>query len=123
MQVALLGLSQAGKSSLFSAITEGRTHDTAATSHQVDREMVKVPDERLEVLTKMYQPKKTTNATIEFLDLPGLSFVDEGQRHDARRLIAEARQAALLVLVVCGFSSDSVAAYRIIMLFLTVKYL
>ena len=112
MQVALLGLSQAGKSCLFSAITEGRVHGGAAAAHQIDREMVKVPDERLGVLTEMYKPKKTTSATIEFLDLPGLSFVDESQRHEARRLIADARQAALLVLVVCGFSSDSVAAYR-----------
>lgn len=112
MQIALMGLSQSGKSCLFSAITEGRTHGSAAAAHQVDHEMVKVPDERLAVLTEMYQPKKTTNATIEFLDLPGLSFVDEARRHEARRLIAEARQAALLVLVVCGFSSDSVAAYR-----------
>ena len=74
--------------------------------------MVKVPDERLAVLSGIYKPKKTTPATVEFLDLPGLSFVDEASRHEARRMIAQARQSDMLVLVLRGFHSADVAAYR-----------
>ena len=34
--------------------------------------MVAVPDERLDALTKMYEPEKTTHAVIEFVDIAGL---------------------------------------------------
>ncbi len=112
MQVALIGLTQSGKSSLFSAITEGQGGSGAAGVGQIERAVVKVPDERLDFLTEMYKPKKTTHATIEFLDLPGFSFVSESGQQEARKLIAQARQSEMLVLVICGFSSSSVAAYR-----------
>ncbi|MBN1766767.1 MAG: redox-regulated ATPase YchF [Sedimentisphaerales bacterium] len=112
MQVALLGLSQSGKSCLFSAVTEGHVHSDAGLAHHADKAIVKVPDHRLEVLTEVYKPKKTIFATIEFLDLPGLNFIEEATRQDARRIIAQARQAAMLVLVVRCFENSSVARYR-----------
>ena len=112
MQVALVGLTQSGKSELFSAATEGHVPHEPPSVHHVAKAMVKVPDDRLQVLTDIYHPKKTTHASIEFLDLPGLSFADEPSRQEARRTIAHARQADMLVLVIRGFQNDSVAAYR-----------
>ncbi|MBN2211829.1 MAG: redox-regulated ATPase YchF [Sedimentisphaerales bacterium] len=112
MQAALIGLTQSGKSTLFSAVTEGHTHAGAAIGHQTDKAVVKVPDDRLAVLTEVYQPKKTTHATIEFLDLPGLSFLDEAHRQEARRIVAQARQADMLVWVVRAFNNPQAAAYR-----------
>jgi GTP-binding protein YchF len=112
MQAALVGLSQSGKSTLFSAITEGQAHGQASAAHQADKAVVKVPDDRLGVLSEIYKPKKTTYATVEFLDLPGLSFVDESSRHEARRIIAQARQADMLTVVLRGFHDEAVAAYR-----------
>ena len=111
MQVALVGLSQSGKSSLFSAVTGGHVHAGAGAAHQADKAVVQVPDERLAVLSDMYKRKKTIHATIEFLDLPGLSFVDEPGKGESRRIIAQARQADMLVVVVRCFESDSVAKY------------
>jgi len=112
MQVALLGLTQSGKTTLFSAVTEGHTRAAAAMAHQADQAVVKVPDERLNVLAQMHHPKKITQATLNLLDLPGLSFVDEAARHDARRLMAQARQADMLVLVLRAFHDPSIAPYR-----------
>jgi len=112
MQVALTGLSQSGKSTLFRAITEGHVHSDAGVTHHADKAIVKVPDERVDRLAAIYKPKKHTYATIEFLDLPGLSFVDEPSRQEARRTVAQARQAAMLVVVVRAFQNDSVARYR-----------
>lgn len=112
MQVALVGMRQSGKSALFAAVAGGHGSAEAGGGHQVGKAVVKVPDERLAVLSDIYKPKKTTPATIEFLDLPGLSFVDEGDRHDARKIIADARQVAMLVFVIRGFENASVAAYR-----------
>jgi len=112
VQAALVGLSQSGKSTLFRAVTEGHVHVGAGTAHQVDKAVVKVPDERVERLVAALKPKKTTYATIEFLDLPGLSFVEESGRHEARRIVAQARQADMLMLVVRAFGDEGVAANR-----------
>ena len=112
MQVALTGLAQSGISTLFAAVAEGHVHAAAGAAHQVDQAVVKVPDERIDKLSAIYKPKKTTHATIEFLALPGLSFADEPGRHEARRIIAQARQADMLVMVLRDFHSESVAAYR-----------
>lgn len=112
MQVALIGLKQSGKSTLFSAITEGHARAGATSAHHVDKAVVKVPDARLGLLTEVYKPKKTVHATTEFLDLPGLSFVDEALRQEARRIVSEARKADMLVWVIRSFASASVATYR-----------
>jgi len=112
MQVALVGLAQSGKSTLFSALTQGHSHAEAGMAHQIDKAIVQVPDTRLEKLSEIYKPKKTTHATIEFLDLPGLSFLDEHSRHDARRLIGQARQSDMLVFVLRNFENASVGTYR-----------
>jgi len=112
MQIAIIGLPQSGKSTLFSAITGGHAHAGAAAAHQVDKAVVKVPDARLAVLTGMYKPKKTTHATLEFVDLPGLNFTDEAGKHEAKRIISQARLADMLVVVVCALQNPSVALYR-----------
>jgi len=112
MQIALMGLSQCGKSTLFSGLRGVPLDNTGGGASQIEQAVIKVPDTRLDVLTKMYQPKKTIPATIDFLDMPGLSFAEESHRQEARRLIGQARQVDMLVLVLCDFASDSVAAYR-----------
>ena len=112
MQVALIGMMQSGKSTLFSAVTGGQVHMGAGASHQADRAVVTVPDDRLETLAELMQPKKVTHATLELLDVPGLNFSDEPGRHEARRIVAQGRQVDMLVWVIRGFHNESVAAYR-----------
>ena len=111
MQIALTGLPQSGKTALFTAMNDGHQAPPSG-AHQLSRAIVKVPDGRLDVLAQMYKPKKVTHATLEFLDLPGLNFAEESGRHEARRIIAEARQADMIVVVVSDFHNDAVAAYR-----------
>ena len=110
MRVALIGPSQSGKSTVFAAVT-GQPPDPAA----MDQEriaVVKVPDERLVWLTDLYKPKKTTEATIEFSDLPGFSLVDAHGQAELKRHLPAVRQADALVAVVRGFESETVAPYR-----------
>jgi len=104
-------MSQSGKSTLFEAVTEGKGAAHAG-GHHAGRAVVSVPDDRVEKLAQVYVPKKKTHATIEFLDLAGLDFTTEPGRHESRRVVAAARQAALLVLVARAFQDDSVMAYR-----------
>ena len=109
MKVALIGMMQSGKSTIMSAIS-GKP---AAMSGSVDigEVVVPVPDERIDWLTELYQPKKTVNATVDCLDLPGLCFTDENTRTAARRLFGNVRTVDMFVIVVRGFESDSVPAY------------
>lgn len=110
MKVALVGLLQSGKSTIFSAISGKDITMTGSTA--IEEAMVSVPDARLEWLTDYYKPKKTVCGTIDCLDLPGFSFGDEHGRAGARRLINQIRTVDALVLVVQAFEDSSVAAYR-----------
>lgn len=110
MKVALLGLLQSGKSTILSAIS-GRAIP-APGSTAIEEAIVPVPDERLDWLTEHYKPKKTTYATIDCLDLPGLNFTDEHGRAAARRLINQIRTVDMLVLVVRAFENPAVPPYR-----------
>jgi ribosome-binding ATPase len=65
MKVALVGLPQSGKTSLFTALT-----GTEPTREKAGMTMgtVKVPDARVDKLSEMYRPKKTTHAVIELVE-------------------------------------------------------
>ena len=101
---------QSGKSSILSAISGKAMPQVGSTA--IEEAMVPVPDERIDWLTELYKPKKTTLATIDSLDLPGLSFTDEHGRAAARRLINQIRNVDMLVLVVRAFDNPSVPPYR-----------
>lgn len=110
MKVALIGLLQSGKSTLFSAISGKAIPPIGSIA--IEEAIVPVPDDRLDWLTTLYKPKKTTTATIVCLDLPGFSFADDHGRAAARRLINKIRTVDLLVLIVRAFESSDVPPYR-----------
>ena len=110
MKVALLGLLQSGKSTILASLSGKAIPAIGATA--IEEAIVPVPDERLDWLTRYYKPKKTTYATIDCLDLPGLNFADEHGRAAARRLINQIRTVELLVLVVRAFENPAVPVYR-----------
>ena len=74
MKLGIVGLPNVGKSTLFNAITnagaESANYPFCTIVPNVG--MVAVPDYRLDKLTEMYNPKKTTPAVIEFVDIAGL---------------------------------------------------
>ncbi|OHB67713.1 MAG: hypothetical protein A2Y77_13765, partial [Planctomycetes bacterium RBG_13_62_9] len=110
MQVALLGLTQSGKSTILSATSGKQMPPGGAMA--IEEAIVPVPDERLEWLTKLYKPKKTVHGTIDALDVPGFDFTSDHGRAAARRLIGQIRTVDMLVLVVRAFEDPSVPAYR-----------
>jgi hypothetical protein len=110
MRVALLGLLQSGKSTLFASLSGKAIAPAGSTA--IEEAMVRVPDERLDWLTEHYKPKKTTHATIDCLDLPGFNLLDEHGRAAARRLINQIRTVDMLVLVVRAFENPAVPPYR-----------
>lgn len=110
MKAAFIGLMQSGKSTILSAVTGKEPAPMGSTD--IHAEMVPVPDERMDWLTELYQPKKTVQATVDCQDLPGLSFMDEHGRTAARRLFNDVRTLDMFVLVIRAFDNPSVPAYR-----------
>ncbi len=110
MKAAFIGLMQSGKSTILSAVT-GK-EPAPMGSADIHAEMVPVPDERMDWLTELYQPKKTVHATVDCQDLPGVSFMDEHGRTAARKLFNDVRTVDMFVIVVRGFDNPSVPAYR-----------
>jgi ribosome-binding ATPase YchF (GTP1/OBG family) len=104
MKVGIAGFSGSGKSTVFQWLT-GAAPDPAATQRG-QLAVAKVPDERLAWLSAHFKPKKTTAATIDFLDTPGL--IPTEQRDNPRRL-AILRDAGGLLVVLNGFSETALA--------------
>lgn len=74
MKIGIVGLPNVGKSTMFNAITNAGAECANYPFCTIEPNVgvVPVPDERLDELTKMYHPAKTTHAIIEFVDIAGL---------------------------------------------------
>ena len=74
MKLGIVGLPNVGKSTLFNAITNAGAESANYPFCTIDPNvgMVAVPDSRLDWLSELYHPKKTTPAVIEFVDIAGL---------------------------------------------------
>lgn len=74
MKIGIVGLPNVGKSTMFNSITKAGAECANYPFCTIEPNVgvVGVPDERLEELTKMYSPQKTTHAVIEFVDIAGL---------------------------------------------------
>ena len=75
MKLGIIGLPNVGKSTLFNALTGGGAESANYPFCTIDPNVgiVPVPDPRLDVLAKMYDPELYTPATIEFVDIAGSS--------------------------------------------------
>jgi len=72
MRLGIIGLPQSGKTTLFNALTRG-TQPTGATGKiEVHTAVVDVPDPRVDILSKMFNPRKTIYAKVTYADIAGL---------------------------------------------------
>jgi len=102
MKVAIIGLEQAGKTTLFGALTRQPVRlDSYGAENSVA--VVEVPDKRVDILAEMFQPRKVTRATVQFIDGGGKegggAAGGKGSRFGGE-FLQEIRQSDALVLVV-----------------------
>ena len=74
MKIGIVGLPNVGKSTMFNSITKAGAECANYPFCTIEPNIgvVAVPDERLDVLNKMYKHQKTTHAIVEFVDIAGL---------------------------------------------------
>lgn len=72
MKTAIIGLPMTGKTSLFTILT-GVHQETRIGSTAARTGVAKVPDARLDALSQLFEPPKTTYATVEYVDMPSIS--------------------------------------------------
>lgn len=102
MKVGIVGFSRAGKTTVFNALT-GLHASVGAYGDPTKPNLgtIKVPDERVERLSEIFQPKKTTLTEIVFVDFPAASDAASGVLD--RSTLVQMRDADALVQVVRGF--------------------
>ena len=107
MDLGIIGFQRSGKTTVFNAVTRGHAETGSyGAGVQPNIGVVKVPDQRLDDLAKLFDPKKLTHADIRYIDFPGSAF-GEGQGPSAQFLAQLARCDAL-IHVVRAFADETV---------------
>src|ERR1700726_1678169 len=70
MKTGIIGLPQVGKTSLFRILTKANLSEHAFSNpREAHIGVAKVPDERLDRMAALYNPKKLTHASVEYVDV------------------------------------------------------
>ena len=111
LAVGIIGLPNAGKSTLFNLLTAGEAEVSAYpfTTIEGNVGMVPVPDPRLDRLSRLLEPEETTPCRIRFVDIAGL--VEGAHRGEGlgNRFLGEIRKVDALAHVLRCFAQEEVA--------------
>ncbi len=101
MQTGIIGLPQVGKTTLFRILTKANV-DSSKGGQETRVGVAKVPEPRLLDLAKLYNPKKITYATVQYVDLGGM------QKERMRESLASLREVDCIMHVIRVFDDPSV---------------
>ncbi len=111
MKLGIIGLTNVGKTTLFNAITKSTiaTNKSLFSTINPNTGIVAVPDERLEELTRIFKPKKTISAFIEFVDIAGLVKGAGRGEGMGNKFLVQLREVDALIQVIRFFEDADVA--------------
>ena len=106
LRAGLIGFPSSGKTALFQLLTSAREAPRSAGKSEANVGVSRVPDERLDRLTALFNPRKHVPATVEFADIAGVG----GAKTGAAALldVAPFRNADALLHVVRMFRDPAV---------------
>ncbi len=109
LTVGIIGLPLSGKTTLFNALTRAGAQISGypTSTVQANRAVVQVPDERLDRLAEIFNPRKVVPTTVEFVDVAGLGQTTEADRREglSAEFIGHIRNADALAVVLRCFDN------------------
>ncbi len=102
MKIGLVGLENAGKTTLFNLLTgiKGESHHTGSSEIGV----VNVPDERLDFIYNVYKPAKKVYTHIEFYKVPSITKESE----ETKKALLSVKEADIIALVIRKFKDENI---------------
>ena len=105
MKTGIIGLPQVGKTSLFKILTKAKLEERGYSNpREAHIGVARVPDERLDKLSALYSPKKTTYASVEYVDVAAIG--QEALKETA--FLTSLRNVDALIHVLRAFEDDSI---------------